>query len=325
MVIFSGFSLEYPKDFSLQTDYTKVKILGYLPVCDATMAACAYYTGDAYKGTNFENAGVSINILKILDSQAKCYNFTVSTNEAQTTAGTITINGIAFNSATGGDAGAGHSMKTQVYRNFHNGQCYEIAQRIGITNIGNYTPGTIKEFDQSALWQRLQGIVSSFVFSSTTQAQSSATFGKTISLKKGEIVKFPDGGTVTVTGFYNKPCPKGVNCIWSGQDVYYSVTANGKQYKKDKIGAPSEDFPYVVTIGKSDYSTYAELTVVPKKPISKLQICPDEWWENDMPTMGQTNATQQQYYIYKGQRHEITEFDAAWVAANCNITLQHAA
>lgn len=157
-----GFSIKYPADFGFNTDYNKIKTLGYIPVCDELTVACVFYTGNAYKGTNFEDAGVSVNINKNLNTEAKCYNFKVSTNEAQTPVADVDINGVTFKSATGGDAAAGHFMKTQEYRNFHNGQCYEIAQRVGSTNIGNYTPGTIKEFDQSQVWQKLQEVVNTF-------------------------------------------------------------------------------------------------------------------------------------------------------------------
>jgi hypothetical protein len=159
-----GFSIKYPSDFGFNTDYNQIKPLGYIPVCNETMVACVYYTGDAYKGTNFEDAGVSISIDKTLNTEAKCYNFKVATNEAQNQVADVTINGFVFKSATGGDAGAGHFMKTQEYRNFRNGQCYEIAQRVGSTNIDNYPVGTVKEFDQNQVWQKLQGIAYTFGF-----------------------------------------------------------------------------------------------------------------------------------------------------------------
>jgi len=158
------FSIKYPADFGFNTDYNQIKSLGYIPVCDENTKACVFYTGDAYKGTNFEDAGVSINIDPNLNTEAKCYDFKVLTNEAQTLAADVTINGVDFKSATGGQGAAGHFMKTQEYRNFHNGQCYEIAQRLGSTNIGNYPEGTIREFDQEGVWQKLQSIVETFRF-----------------------------------------------------------------------------------------------------------------------------------------------------------------
>jgi hypothetical protein len=176
-----GFSIKYPSDFVFSTDYSKVQALGYIPVCDQTMVACMFYSGDAYKGTNFEDAGVSVNILSALNTQAKCYNFKVSTNEAQQPVADVTLGGIVFKSAIGGDAAAGHAMKTQQYRNFHNNQCYEIAQRLGSTNIGNYAPGTIQPFNQGDVWQKLQGIVTTFQFTAPT-AQTPAVNSHEVTL-----------------------------------------------------------------------------------------------------------------------------------------------
>ncbi len=128
------------------------------------MVACVYLSRDAYQGTNFDGAGVSINIDPTLITEAKCYNFKVSTNPAQTLVSDVTINGIVFKSATGSDAGAGHFEKLQIYRNFHNASCYEISQHVGSTNIDNYPAGTIQPFDENAVWQKLESVIQTFKF-----------------------------------------------------------------------------------------------------------------------------------------------------------------
>jgi|GEM_PF-2441332 len=160
----NGFSIKYPADFGFNTNYDQIRNLGYIPVCDENMKACVFYTGGAYKDTNFEDAGVSINVDPNLNTEAKCYDFKTPANEAQTLVADVIINGVDFKSATGGQGAAGHFMKTQEYRNFHNGQCYEIVQRVGSTNIGNYPKGTVREFDQGGIWQKLQSIVETFRF-----------------------------------------------------------------------------------------------------------------------------------------------------------------
>lgn len=41
-----------------------------------------------------------------------------------------------------------------------------------------------------------------------------------------------------------------------------------------------------------------------------------------MPTVGE-NSTPKEYYIYKGERKEISDFDKAWLDKNCpNIKVQ---
>jgi hypothetical protein len=50
-----------------------------------------------------------------------------------------------------------------------------------------------------------------------------------------------------------------------------------------------------------------------------LQYCPDEMINNQMPGPGGAKPS---YYIVNGERKEISEFDSAWVAANCNVPTQ---
>jgi hypothetical protein len=49
------------------------------------------------------------------------------------------------------------------------------------------------------------------------------------------------------------------------------------------------------------------------------QYCPDEKIVNKMPGPGGPKPS---YYIFKGERKEIDEFDAVWVAKNCNVPEQ---
>lgn len=52
-----------------------------------------------------------------------------------------------------------------------------------------------------------------------------------------------------------------------------------------------------------------------------LQVCPDKWYENRMPMIidKATTRTPGQYFIYKGVRREISEFDINWIKVNCSI------
>ncbi|MCL9806117.1 hypothetical protein NAT51_11315 [Flavobacterium amniphilum] len=55
-----------------------------------------------------------------------------------------------------------------------------------------------------------------------------------------------------------------------------------------------------------------------KASTTLIQDCPDEKIVDKMPTVGESN-TPKEYYIYKGERKEIKDFDAAWVSKNCNV------
>lgn len=51
-----------------------------------------------------------------------------------------------------------------------------------------------------------------------------------------------------------------------------------------------------------------------------LQVCPDEWIQNKMPSTDAQSANE--YFIYEGKRREIKEFDMEWVKKNCSIKPQ---
>lgn len=63
---------------------------------------------------------------------------------------------------------------------------------------------------------------------------------------------------VKVTKFYNSPCPKGVQCIWSGVGVELEYSQNGQQVKGIDL---KQAFGYETTILWTDYETYAKLVV----------------------------------------------------------------
>ncbi|MDD3788357.1 MAG: hypothetical protein PHO94_06645 [Petrimonas sp.] len=66
-----------------------------------------------------------------------------------------------------------------------------------------------------------------------------------------------------------------------------------------------------------------------KKPVlqsGKIQDCPEVMIINKMPQIIDDNAKNppppSRYYIYKGVRREIAEFDSVWVSRNCDVEQQ---
>lgn len=56
---------------------------------------------------------------------------------------------------------------------------------------------------------------------------------------------------------------------------------------------------------------------------TKIQDCPEAKIINKMPKIGDSSAPRE-YYIYKGERKEITDFDQKWLDKNCkNIKVQN--
>jgi hypothetical protein len=234
-----GFSIKYPSDFIFTTSLAQLKPISYIPVCDEGTVACAYLTGDKYPGTNFDGAGVSINIDPALNTQTKCYNFKVSTNPAQNQQPDVAINGVVFKSATGGDAGAGHSEEVKVYRNFRNSWCYEISAHVGSTNIGNYEPGVVKQFDKNAVWEKLQGVVNSFKFTEPNNLSLSLKYDNS---QYGFIFSLPiDWKDFTI-----------ITASWTGTDINDAGKQIGTgpiikiRHPKWTSQVPYEDIPVMV-------------------------------------------------------------------------------
>ncbi len=63
--------------------------------------------------------------------------------------------------ATG--AAAGNLYDSRVYRTLYAGTCYEVALTVHTTNIGNYEPGTVAEFDKEEAFKLLEDIRNTFV------------------------------------------------------------------------------------------------------------------------------------------------------------------
>ena len=169
-----GFSIKYPNDFGFNTDIGQIAGMN-IEACNGTdlisgtFDGCAFYIGNDYKDTNFDAAAVSVRVDSSLNTEAQCYNFNSQYFEAQTGVPDVSLNGVVFKSATGGGGAAGTSDKLQVYRNLHNGSCYEIDQSVfqsDINPIGN-PPKNVSQFDETAVWQKLQAVVSTFEFVGT--------------------------------------------------------------------------------------------------------------------------------------------------------------
>jgi hypothetical protein len=74
--------------------------------------------------------------------------------------GNVTFNGYNFAYSTASDAGAGNIYNQHIYRTLDHGICYEVIYFIHYSNIGNYSPGVVKEFDLNALLQKFNEILS---------------------------------------------------------------------------------------------------------------------------------------------------------------------
>ncbi|GEM_PF-1635279 len=87
--------------------------------------------------------------------------------------------------------------------------------------------------------------------------------------------------------------------------------------------------PDTLVLAEECYDCYKHVYVRKKSnPVSlksdKIKDCPDMMIQNLMPQVvdKKRRPTPTSYYIYKGKRHEISEFDEDWIKKNCNVKIQ---
>ena len=89
------------------------------------------------------------------------------------------------------------------------------------------------------------------------------SLGKEFTLSKNQVAKIADTGLeIKIIQFYNSPCPKGAQCIWSGIGVALEYRLNGEVQTGIDL---AQAFGYQAKIVKTDYETYAILIVDKEK------------------------------------------------------------
>ncbi len=76
--------------------------------------------------------------------------------------GNDVINGYNFVHSQSVGAGAGNIYEQEIYRLRDKGICYEVIYFIHYSNIGNYAPGAVVEFNMDELLQKLNGVLDTF-------------------------------------------------------------------------------------------------------------------------------------------------------------------
>ncbi len=139
----------------------------YTPVCsdasarsEGTLACVAYPADDIKNRTNFAAAAFSVNELKAVKTKENCEIVA----EPHVGSHTETIDGVNFKVTEIDGVQTGNLLHGYVYRTFHNGQCYELDLRIASSNIANYQPGTVRNFDSEKVRRALKVVLDSFKF-----------------------------------------------------------------------------------------------------------------------------------------------------------------
>ena len=86
-----------------------------------------------------------------------------STQVPETVSGQVSVNQYTFTRSEFNGAAAGNLYDQIAYRMVWKDNCIELVFLIHSTNIGNYPPGTVVEYDQAALMSKFEAILDSFV------------------------------------------------------------------------------------------------------------------------------------------------------------------
>ena len=138
----------------------------YIPVCSdfsgsrSKTVACLAYPASSVRGTNFQAAALSVNETNAT-TRGGCLN--IAEAHARTLRN-AEVNRVTFTVIETDDAAAGSLMDGVTYRSFHQNKCYELDIRIASSNIANYDPGTVREFERDAVYRSLKSALNTFQF-----------------------------------------------------------------------------------------------------------------------------------------------------------------
>jgi hypothetical protein len=150
-----GLSLTYPDTFA-----PAIPIVGNYKT-DPELALHLIDT-EAYDKTNLSEAYLFVSSTSDSQIVATCTEPNQNGGGPEQIVGDEVINGFTFVHSTSDGAGAGNYYQQEIYRMVNKNVCYELIYFIHFTNIGNYTPGTVTEFDRDALIQKFDSIFSTF-------------------------------------------------------------------------------------------------------------------------------------------------------------------
>jgi len=174
------FQFTYPASLPLFTQNVAENVRGfsYAPVCQEDALVCVAYPSTEFKYSNFEAAGFYVEEIPAtskhecltspdvaeLDTGAPGYTYHLVFDIPPKDPVKV-INGVNFEHGITGGAAAGHSTSEDVYRNFHDGKCYELTIAWTYTDAEAdppYVPLTPSQ--QQHIRDELNAMLSSFKF-----------------------------------------------------------------------------------------------------------------------------------------------------------------
>lgn len=141
----------------------------FTPVCadfsarSADTIMCIAYRPNGIKDSNFEAGAFSVSELKKANAQTKCSKVEEPPPHVGKSR-TEEINGTKFTVTETYGIATGNLFDGYVYRTFHRNRCYELDIRIAYANPAYADPGTMKNFDRTAVRRALTEVLNTFRF-----------------------------------------------------------------------------------------------------------------------------------------------------------------
>ena len=124
--------------------------------------ALHFIDSNLYDKTNLSEVYLFLTSTSAAQAVATCTDPNPNGGGPEQLIGNEVVNGFDFVHSTADGAGAGNYYQQEIYRMVNKNICYEVIYFIHYTNIGNYTPGTVTEFDSNAIMQSLGDIFDTF-------------------------------------------------------------------------------------------------------------------------------------------------------------------
>jgi hypothetical protein len=157
----SGYTVKYPRDFELTTNQNN-DISGNEHMGNVLFEIRSPQDLFQTPKTNLGGLVVTVSSSATKSDVANCL---LKIDDPAAQPGTpVMVNDISFVPFTTNGAGAGNFYDVRAYHTVQNSICYEIALTLHTTNIANYDPGTVTEFDMTLGWSILEKIFNAFLF-----------------------------------------------------------------------------------------------------------------------------------------------------------------
>lgn len=156
----NSFSFDYPSQFTVSAGNSSTTQWMQNTTVPGTILAQVTMPPSLQPNTNFQGATFTVGTSNKSSAVSNC----LVQKNGNASSSVVTINGTSFTRITYGDAGAGNFYDIVSYRTVHDNACYALEYVIHSTNIQNYPPGTITQFDQSSVQSMLESMVQSFRF-----------------------------------------------------------------------------------------------------------------------------------------------------------------